>query len=139
MATSPTPYPYQTVLEPSQEANFQSWVKQNKVPWQDTPTADYDMRGYYKAMQSGDPLARQASNMHYPDTYKTPYHKTFSNESKYATQDAPSWQGNRLVDNRGNIVADENPIKISLPKGHQPLNLKPLTNFKQKGSAFYGD
>src|SRR6476619_3245259 len=77
------PGPYATKLPPDQEQGFQSWVKQNKVPWQDTPNADYDMRGYYKAMQSGDQNAQQRQSqfdgkMHFPDTYKTPYHKTFS-------------------------------------------------------------
>ncbi len=45
--------------------------------------------------------------MHFPDTYKTPYHKTFSNESIYALPTAPHWEGDQLVDQNGNIVFDD--------------------------------
>lgn len=38
-------------------------------------------------------------------------HKTFSNESKYATPDAPHWEGDRLIDKNGRVVADETPKK----------------------------
>lgn len=100
---------YTTYLPPDQEAQFQSWVKANRIPWQDTPNADYDMRGFWKAQQSGDPNAQRASNLHFPDTYKTPYHRTFSNESIYATPDAPHWQGDVLIDKAGRVVADERP------------------------------
>jgi GGDEF domain-containing protein len=101
--------PYRTNLPPDQETAFQGWVKQNRIPWQDTSTADYDMRGFYKASQAGDPLARPAANGHFPDTYKTPYHKTFSNESIYATPDAPHWEGARLINKSGRVIADETP------------------------------
>jgi hypothetical protein len=92
-------------------------VKAKKVPWQDTPTADYDMRGYWKSLVAGDPNAKQKKSdfdgkMHFPDTYKTPYHKTFSNESKYATSDAPHWEEDRLIDKDGGVVADETPKGI---------------------------
>src|ERR1700678_904319 len=83
------PGPYTTTLSPLEEQQFKVWVAQNKIPWQDSPTSDYDMRGYWKAQQAGDKDARTEINPvdkkpHYPDTYKTPYHKTFSRESKYA-------------------------------------------------------
>src|SRR6266446_4778439 len=100
------PGPYVTTLSPQEEAQFKQWVAANRIPWQDTPTTDYDMRGFWKAMQAGDPNAKRAANLHFPDTYKTPYHKTFSNESKYATQDAPHWQGNVLISKDGKVVAD---------------------------------
>src|SRR5215831_442674 len=48
---------FQTRLSPEEEAQFQNWVRVNKIPWQDTPVADYDMRGYWKAMTSGNPEA----------------------------------------------------------------------------------
>lgn len=120
------PGPYTTSLPPDQEHGFQSWVKQNKVPWQDTHDADYDMRGYYKALQSGDATAKQKlsgfdGKMHFPDTYKTPYHKTFSNESMYATPDAPHWDGERLIDKGGKIVADETPKRSSKPMDSTPV------------------
>lgn len=136
------PGPYTTALPAQQEAGFQSWVKQNKIPWQDSPTADYDMRGYYKAQQAGDPNAKQAGNMHFPDTYKTPYHATFSNESQYATPDAPRWNGNRLIDKKGNVIADETPQSgdssfSDLPSGAQVLTSSrptiPQQNLDQTG------
>ena len=105
--------PYKTELPPEKESQFQSWVKANQVPWQDTPNADYDMRGYWQAMISGDKNARQSKNandgkMHFPDTWKTPYHKSFSNESKYALPNAPKWNDkDQLVDSTGRVVFDE--------------------------------
>ncbi len=109
------PGPYVTPLSEREENNFQSWVKKNDIPSGTasgtsdpqflSPDNDYDMRGFYKDMLSGG--AKRAENLHFPDTYKTPYHKTFSRESKYATADAPHWEGNRLIDKRGRIVADE--------------------------------
>lgn len=96
------PGPYTTTLAPAEEQQFKSWVNTNKVPWQDSPTADYDMRGFWKGLQSGDPTARTAINsvdnqIHYPDKWKTPYHQTFSNESQYATPNAGHWQGETFV------------------------------------------
>lgn len=98
---------YSTILGPQQEQQFQSWVSQNKIPWQDSPAADYDMRGFWKAMVSGDPNAKRAGNLHFPDTYKTPYHQTFSNQSIYSGPDAPHWEGDVLKNKAGKIIADE--------------------------------
>lgn len=101
------PGPYVTTLSPEDETKFLQWVKANKIPWREEKQSDYDMRGFWKAQQGGDAGAKRATNLHFPDTYKTPYHKTFSNESKYATKDAPHWEGNVLKDKNGKIVADE--------------------------------
>ena len=56
------------------------------------------MRGFWKAMQAGDPRAVQAQQteavgqgLHFPDAWKTPYHESFSAQSVYATPDAPQW------------------------------------------------
>lgn len=104
------PGPYKTALPLSQELEFQQWVKKNKIPFKDSVNNDYDMRGYWKALQNADPAAvRALGNNHFPDTYKTPYHETFSNESKYATPNAPKWQGDKLVDILGTILKDETP------------------------------
>ena len=89
--------PYITKLSAAEEQRFKLWVKQNKIPWQDTANADYDMRGYWKAQQMGNPIAARAANLHFPDQWKTPYDATFSNESQYATHAAPHWVGNTLV------------------------------------------
>jgi len=111
-ARAPGDSPYQTPLLPADEAKFQKWVKANKVPFDPGQNADYDMRGFWQALQSGDPRAATAINqadkqLHFPDTWKTPFHKTISNESIYAPPDAPHWIGNVLTRADGSVVADE--------------------------------
>lgn len=98
---------YRTSLSPVEEYEFYKWVKQNNIPFQEEggPLADYDMRGFWKAMQSGG--AERAKNLHFPDTFKTPFHQSFSNESKYAGSTAPHWVDNKLVDQSGKVVFDE--------------------------------
>jgi hypothetical protein len=108
------PGPYLTRLNPIDEMQFQNWLQQNRVPFDPTPQADYDMRGYWKALQSGDPRARTQMNSfdglpHFPDAWKTPNHATFSNESIYARPTAPHWNDDRLTNSLGGIVADETP------------------------------
>jgi hypothetical protein len=108
--------PYHTNLSPEKEAQFQQWVKENNVPFDPSETADYDMRGFWKGLTSGDPRAQTSvssfdNRLHFTDTWKTPYHRTFSNESIYATPDAPQWKDDRLIDKYGNVIADE-----SLPR-----------------------
>jgi hypothetical protein len=66
---------YLTQLDPLREAAFQSWVQKNKVPFDPSPNADYDMRGFWRALQQGDPMAQQTLNandqqMHFPDYWK---------------------------------------------------------------------
>jgi hypothetical protein len=103
----PKPRGYTTQLSTADEAKFESWVKANRIPFDPSPTADYDMRGFWLAKQHGDKRAARADNGHFPDTWKTPHHKTFSNESIYATGDAPHWEGSKLVDKTGRVIADE--------------------------------
>jgi hypothetical protein len=106
--------PYETALNSNQEKQFLQWVGQNKIPFDpNEEMQDYDMRGYYKALTDNKVAPRDpAGNMHFPDTFKTPYHETFSNESRYANYDAPRWMGDdasgfRLIDKEGNILFDE--------------------------------
>lgn len=108
------PGPYRTPLISEQEARFRTWLTQNKVPFDpNDPKSDYDMRAYWLAQAAGDANARQSLNrndkrMHFPDTYKTPYPKSFSNESKYAAPSAPHWNAqDQLVNALGKIVFDE--------------------------------
>ena len=105
---------YQTMLTPSEEAAFMRWVAENKVPFDPTPTADYDMRGFYKGLMLNDPNARTGMNandgkMHFSDYWKTPYHQSFSAESKYANPKvAPQWnEKDQLVLPDGTVVFDE--------------------------------
>lgn len=97
------PGPYVTKLPILEELSFMKWAKDNRVPLTD----DYDMRGYWKALSANDPRALQAGNGHYPDIWKTPLHKSFSNESIYATKNAPHWYGDTLRDKLGSLLVDE--------------------------------
>lgn len=106
---------FATPLAPDQEQQFQGWVAQNKVPFDPSQAMqDYDMRGFYQGLMAHDPRAMTAINpndqqMHYPDYWKTPYHKSFSAESQWANPDtAPKWNDkDQLVLPNGSIVFDE--------------------------------
>ena len=105
---------YQTDLKPADEQAFRDWVAQNKVPFNpNEPTQDYDMRGYWKdiASQGNNETAINPNDqqLHFPDTYKTPYHQSFSGESKYAKPGGPVWiNDHQLADPRtGAILFDE--------------------------------
>lgn len=105
---------FNTKLSDSQEKAFRSWVADNHVSFDpDQETPDYDMRGFYSALQKGDPRAVSAINpndqkTHYPDYWKTPYDVTFSNESQWANKFAPRWTDNdQLVTHDGTVVWDD--------------------------------
>lgn len=104
---------YNTDLSEKEEAQFRQWVAKNKVPFDvDAAESDYDMRGFWKAAQQGDKRASTAINandgrIHFPDYWKTPSHRTFSNESKWAKPDSPHWEGDRLIGKNGRVVFDE--------------------------------
>ena len=127
---APGEHEYNTALG-EQEPAFQAWVKQNKVPFDsNAQNSDYDMRGFYKALQEGDPKARQAINpndnqMHFPDYWKTPYHQSFSNESQWADpQKAPKWnEQDQLVTPDGKVVFDEKAQAIAKQQQKQQQNM----------------
>jgi hypothetical protein len=102
-----------TKLTPDQEKAFLSWVQQNRVPFNPSDkNPDYDMRGFYQALIQGDPRAATAVNqydqaMHFPDVWKTPYHETFSQESVFAGEKAPRWEGSQLIAPTGEVLVDE--------------------------------
>jgi len=105
---------YNTPLHPVEEQAFRTWLQKNKVPFDpDAPISDYDMRGFWKGMMSGNPNAVTGMNpndkqLHFGDYYKTPYHKSFSAESKYAKQNAPRWnERDQLIMPDGTVVFDE--------------------------------
>lgn len=111
------PGPYITKLSAKESPKFMAWVKANNVPYDPSPNADYDMPGFWKAQLAGDEAAKSGINqndgkLHFTDKFKTPRHKSFSNESIYATPAAPHWDGDRLVDKDGNVVFDEAPSKM---------------------------
>ena len=120
---------YNTQLTPQQEQQFEQWVGQNKVPFDpSTGVSDYDMRGFWLAMNDPnnpnhataasaiDPNDKQ---IHYPDFWKTPLHQTFSNESQWATSNAPQWNDkDQLVDQNGNVVYDDRVANGQGPTGY---------------------
>ena len=109
------PTSYNTELAPHEELAFRQWVAANNVPFDpNAPISDYDMRGFYKALTSGDEKAKSAidpndDRIHYPDYWKTPYHESFSNESQWADpKKAPSWNDkDQLVMPDGTVVYDD--------------------------------
>jgi hypothetical protein len=94
---------YRTPLTPQQETAFRQWVRDHKVPFNpDQIDADYDMRGFWLngAAAGYDPNTWKRGQ-HFPDTWKTPYHKSFSSDSMYAIEGTPFvWQGDTLIDTR---------------------------------------
>ena len=98
----------------AQEGEFLQWVKANKVPFDPGErNSDYDMRGFWLGLQQKDPRAVSAidpndSKIHYPDYWKTPYHETFSNESRWAMPNAPGWNKlDQLVAPNGQVIFDD--------------------------------
>lgn len=104
---------YTTQLNPQSEMQFRKWTQMNGVRFDpDAKVSDYDLRGFWRALQAKDPRAISSINpydkqIHYPDYWKTPYHNTFSRESQWATQDAPYWnKKDQLVDSKGKVLFD---------------------------------
>jgi hypothetical protein len=106
--------PYNTQLPPQQEAQFRAWLTDNKIPFNpDLPVSDYDMRGYWAALQAGDPHAKQEvdpndNRPHFPDYWKTPLSPTFSSDSQWANPEvAPRWDGDNYRLPNGQILWDD--------------------------------
>ena len=114
------PDKYSTKLNPIEEALFRTWATKNKVSLDPGWNEDYDMRGLWKANPNATPDERG----HWPDTYKLPNHPTFSDQSIYATSNAPHWYGNRLIDFKGNLIADETKSPLDLPVLPSPRKIK---------------
>jgi hypothetical protein len=127
---APGEHEYKTDLG-DKEPEFQAWVKQNNVPFDlNAEIPDYDMRGFYKALQEGDPKAQEALNpndkqMHFPDYWKTPYHHSFSNESQWADPaKAPKWnEKDQLVLPDGTVTYDERAEAIQKQQEKQQKNI----------------
>jgi len=90
------PGPYITHLEPQQESAFRKWVTDNKIPYNpdEKGNSGYDMRGFWKAAQAGDPRAHTGidpvdHHRHFTDYWKTPYHESFNHESMYSLPGNP--------------------------------------------------
>jgi hypothetical protein len=110
------PEGYATKLSDLEDMQFRQWVKKNNVPF--NPDAqgatDYDMRGYWRGAEQGNPQARPTEvnqndgQPHYTDYYKTPLHQSFSAGSQWAGQGAPQWVNDRQLSSPGGrILFDE--------------------------------
>lgn len=98
--------PFQTNLTPAQDLEYRQWVEENKIP----QSKDYDMRGFFNDANAEAGVSPMDRRLHFTDKYKTPEHKTFSQESIYAKPGAaPKWRGNALVDKKGQVVFVELP------------------------------
>ena len=115
-----SPDQYTTALSPDEERRFQQWARRYGIRMEPGWNEDYDMRGLWKSSPDISPDPRG----HWPDWYKKPFHPTFSNESIYATPDAPHWEGYRLITPAGNVVADETP--------ESPVTLTTLTGSRKR-------
>lgn len=84
--------PETTTLAPSEERQFQSWARTNKIADVDHPDSHYDYRGFWK--ESGGQSVQFGVD-HFPDTFKQHGHPTFSVESKYSKgpTDGGTWDG----------------------------------------------
>ena len=105
---------YQTNLTTPEVFDFARWANKNDVPVDVGPNSDYDMTGYYKAEQSGaasSEISDIDQRRHFPDTFKTPKHQSFSSDSQYSDENAPHWDGTLLRSSSGD------PEAIELPTG----------------------
>jgi hypothetical protein len=79
---------YDTQLSPAEEARFNLWIR-NQYPGRnlDELTSDYDLRGAWREIESGDIEFDERG--HLPDKYKKPNHITFSDQSMYHSEQTP--------------------------------------------------
>jgi hypothetical protein len=113
-AATPGQSNYDTKLPQMDEFQFRQWLADKNVPFNaDAGGQDYDMRGYWQGLMQQNPHATSGMNandgrLHFSDYWKTPYHQSFSNESKYAAPNAPQWvNDSQLAAPNGRIVFDE--------------------------------
>lgn len=96
--------PYETELSPEQEGQYQQW--KSKLPTALQYEGDYDLRGAY--LDNLTPQPGGDGKPHLGDKFKKPNHRSFSRESQYATDQAPSWNDqDQLVTIDGRIAFDE--------------------------------
>lgn len=111
---------YATTLNPGSEVMFRKWLAANRVRFDPAAAvSDYDMRGFWQALQTKDPRAVSSIDphdhrIHYSDYWKTPYHATFSADSQWAAPGAPKWnKEGQLITPAGQVVFDPPKVKSS--------------------------
>ena len=139
---------FETVLPADREAAFQEWKARNAP---DDSGYDYDLRGAFAAG------AEPAENGHWPDTFKKPWHPTFSDESQYA-EDMPDlaghWDGETFIPapifrsdpvgtgggSWGDFARTFNvPLPAPAPLTPQPLPPSARSNAVGAGAGSWGD
>lgn len=77
----------------AKDKGYQDWYSRNKIAG--IENNDYDFYSYYRNGNTAD----HVPGAHFPDTYKLTNHRTFSNESIYATPENPggSWKGDTYI------------------------------------------
>ncbi|WP_157783478.1 hypothetical protein [Rhizorhabdus wittichii] len=99
-----------TRLTPDEEQIFLRWAAATRSP----VTDDYDMRGFWKNGDESQMAVNPNDGMiHYPDTWKTPLHQSFSGESIYANHAIPQpvWNDkDQLVAPDGTVLYDERAV-----------------------------
>lgn len=105
---APVPYTrdmFRTKLDPVEEQLFKRWYSKvskrlgiSEDP--DAPEHHYDYRGYWRKEGRNVPAIFMGRNWHFPDTYKTPWHETFSTDSIYSTPEhtGGTWDGDKFID-----------------------------------------
>lgn len=94
---------YYTKLNPRKEREFRAWYDNlsNRLGLDKNPDdikQGYDYRGYFQQYGNTN-VEYENPNFHFPDTYKQPWHETFSNESKYAKgiEGVGYWDGDTFI------------------------------------------
>ena len=73
---------YYDLMEKVAEKNYRNWGF--RTPYEGYIHALNDNTYNYRGFYNDNPDAVNDAESHWPDTYKTVYHPTFSNESKYS-------------------------------------------------------
>lgn len=99
---------FSTTLNKKREAEFQDWYSKiakilNLDSNPDNQEHGYDYRGYWLENRKKD-IDYSSPEFHFPDTWKQPWHETFSNESQYANmkyginpESVGHWEGETFV------------------------------------------
>lgn len=141
---------YKTKLTQEEEQQFLNWYKtvaltNNLDPNPDHPDHHYDYRGFWKNSSDQDRFATSLMgwNKHFPDTYKTPLHPTFSDQSIYSNEfmKGGHWNGDEFVDSEWTKSRDYTPTLddlIDFIKSYEDFSPKvyPLNGQKLIGYGF---
>lgn len=141
---------YKTKLTQEEEQQFLNWYKtvaltNNLDPNPDHPDHHYDYRGFWKnsSYQDRFAISLMGWDKHFPDTYKTPLHPTFSDQSIYSNEfmKGGHWNGDGFVDSEWTKSRDYTPTLddlIDFIKSYEDFTptVKPVNGQKLIGYGF---